>query len=90
MRKRRFEIHLPVKHNDGRPVSDEAFHQTREELLSQFDGLTTVPHTVVGIWQHEGRRYEDELVRFTVDVEDSPERFEQIEIYIASYPVDIL
>jgi hypothetical protein len=52
----------------------------------------------------QGSRYEDELRRITVDVEDSPEnqqffaafkqrlleRFEQIEIYIVSYPVDIL
>jgi len=53
---------------------------------------------------HAGVRYEDTSIRLTVDVEDTPEnrqffaefkvtllqRFEQIEIYIASYPVDIL
>jgi hypothetical protein len=53
---------------------------------------------------NEGQRYEDELVRFIVDVEDTPdsvcffsnlkarllERFEQVDIYIASYSVDIL
>jgi hypothetical protein len=51
-----------------------------------------------------GMRYEDELRRFVIDVEDTSdnheffvgfkakllERFEQIEIYIASYPVDLL
>ena len=51
MRKRRYEIHLPVKFNDGRPVSAELLEQTREELIGQF---------------------------------------EQIEIYIVSYPVDIV
>ncbi len=51
MRKRRYEIHLPVKFNDGRPVSAELLEQTREELIGQF---------------------------------------EQIEIYIVSFPVDIV
>ncbi len=51
---------------------------------------------------HEGTRYEDESRRLLVDVEDTPEneqffasfkatlmeRFEQIEIYIISYPID--
>jgi hypothetical protein len=59
---------------------------------------------VRGIWVHEGTRYEDELLRYVVDVDDTPEnehffasfkatlleRFGQIEIYVASYLVDIL
>ena len=104
MRKRRYEILLPVRHNDGRLVSGELLEQTREELIAQFCGLTVAPHTVLGIWLHEGSRFEDELRRFSVDVDDTPEtqqffarfkmtlldRFEQIEIYIASYPVDIV
>jgi hypothetical protein len=66
--------------------------------------VSFLPHTVFGVWVHEGARYEDELLRLVVDVDDTPEnhefftgfkstlleRFEQIEIYIASYPVDIL
>jgi hypothetical protein len=82
----------------------EALNQTREELLARFDGLTVHPQTLLGIWQHEGERYEDELVRFTVDIEDTEEnqffftnlkatlleRFQQVEIYIISYPIDRL
>ncbi|HMC65787.1 MAG TPA: hypothetical protein VKI65_12685 [Gemmataceae bacterium] len=66
--------------------------------------MTIIPHTVLGLWLYEGSRFEDEQRRFVVDVDDTPEnrefllsykkmlleRFEQIEIYIASYPVDIL
>lgn len=95
---------MPVRHNDGRLVPDELLEQTREELIAQFGALTIVPHTVLGVWLHEGSRFEDELRRFTVDVDDTPEnqqffiafkallleRFEQIEIYIASYPLDVL
>jgi hypothetical protein len=104
MRKRRYEILLPVKFNDGRPVSGELLEQTREELVTQFRGLQIQPHTVLGLWIYEGSPFEDELRRFTIDVEDTPEnqqffvefkqkllaRFEQLEIYIASFPVDIL
>ncbi len=104
MRKRRYEILLPLKHNDGRVVSGELFEQTREELIIQFGAVSFLPHTILGIWVHEGARYEDELLRLVVDVDDTPEnqnffasykstlleRFGQIEIYIASYAVDLL
>src|SRR5437016_3808576 len=98
MRKRRYETLLPLKYNDGRPVSEDLFEQTREELVAQFGAVSVQPNVVQGIWVHEGTRYEDELLRY-VDVEDTPEnqqffvrfkaslleRFEQIEIYVASY-----
>lgn len=104
MRKRRYEILLPLKFNDGQPVPAEALYQTREDLIARFDGLNVLPHPLLGIWMHEGRRHEDESVRVTVDVEDTEEnqfffinfkatlleRFQQIEIYIVSYPIDRL
>lgn len=104
MRKKRYEMLLPLRHNDGRPVDEDLFEQTREELIVQFGALTFQPTVVRGICLHEGSRYEDDLLRIVVDVEDTPEnddffvafksvlleRFQQIEIYIASHPVDIL
>jgi hypothetical protein len=102
MLKRRYEILLPLKFNDGTPVGDEALSRTREDLLERFDGLTVHPRSLLGIWQHEGQRFEDELARLTVDVEDTEEnrlffatfkatlleRFQQIEIYMVSYPIE--
>ena len=52
----------------------------------------------------EGQRFEDELVRLVIDVDDSAENreffvrlkalllesFEQLEIYMVSHPIDIL
>ena len=104
MRKRRYEILLPVRHNDGRLVSWELLEQTREELVARFGGITGAPQTFLGIWVHEGTPFEEEMRRFTVDVDNTAsnreffarlkttlrKRFEQIEIYIASYLVDIL
>lgn len=104
MLKRRYEILLPLKYNDGKPVSDAVLNQTREDLVQQFDAVSVQPQSVAGIWIHEGVRYEDTSVKLSLDVDDTPDnrqffstfkmtlmqRFEQIEIYIASYPVDIL
>ncbi len=104
MRKRRYEILLPLKHNDGSPIPDELLEQTREEIVNQFDGVTFFPQTIIGTWVQAGARFEDELVRILVEVEESAEnhqffvqfkktlleRFGQLEIYIAFYPVDIL
>jgi hypothetical protein len=104
MRKRRYEMLLPLKYNDGRPIEDVKIYQTREELIARFDAISFLPGSVQGIWVHQGTRYEDDLLRVMVDVEDMHEnheffvgfkailceRFEQVEIYIASYPVEIL
>lgn len=104
MLRRRYEMLLPLKYNDGRPIEDEKVYQTREELIGRFDAVSFQPGIIQGTWVHEGVRYEDDLRRVVVDVEDSPEtrqffadykpilcaRFEQLEIYIASYPVDIV
>jgi len=104
MLRRRYEILLPLRHNDGRPVSDDKLNQTREELVNRFEGISVQPQSILGIWIHEGKRFEDTSIRLTVDVDDTPEnhhfflefkagvltRFEQLEIYIASYPIDIL
>lgn len=104
MQRRRYEILLPLVYNDGRPMSAEALEQTREDLVTRFGAVSLLPDAVRGIWLHHGIRYEDQLLRLVVDVEDTAEhrqffvdlkptllqRFEQIEIYIASYAVDVI
>lgn len=104
MPKRRYEILLPLRHNDGRSVAAEDFDRTRQELVAQFGAVSFFPQSLLGTWMHEGSRFEDELVRVVVDVEDTPEsrqfftgfkavlleRFEQLEIYIASYPIEVI
>jgi|SRR5437879_6242699 len=104
MRKRRYEILLPVRHNVGRLVSWDLLEKTREELVARFGGLTVASHPYLGIWAHQKKRFKEEMRRLIVDVENTAgnrqfftrykktlrARFEQIEIYIASYLVDIV
>jgi hypothetical protein len=102
MQRKRYEMLLPLKYNDGRPMEDEKILDTREELVSRFDAISVSPGSVQGIWIHEGVRYEDDTRRITIDVDDLPEnreffvkfkallceRFEQVEIYIVSHALD--
>lgn len=104
MQKRRYEILLPLKHNDGSAIAGEVFEQTREELILQFGALSLLPDSVRGIWIRDGARFEDELLRLVVDVEDIPEnreffvqwkatlleRFQQLEIYVTSHLIDVI
>lgn len=104
MPKRRDEILLPLRHNDGREVRADLFDETRRELVAQFGAISFYPHSLLGIWTHEASRFEDELVRLVADVDDTAEnrqffavfkrvlleRFEQIEIYLVSYPIDVI
>ena len=95
---------LPLIHNDGWRVDPAKHERTREELVARFGAVSQLPATVRGVWVHEGQRYEEDFIRLFVDVPDTQanrkffvrlkatllERFEQLEIYIASYSVDIL
>jgi len=98
---RRYEILLPLQHNDGSPVAPAKFKQTRRELIEEFGAVTFDPQPMHGVWVHDDREYEDTLVRAVVDVEDTPrsrtffltlkeilkERFQQLEIWITYHDI---
>ena len=98
---RRYEITLPTRYNDGRPVEPEKFLLTRREIGARLGALTFIPQPVQGEWTHQQTHYDEVNVRIVVDVEDTDEnavffrdlkehlkqRFEQIEIWIVSYEI---
>src|SRR5438309_940606 len=105
MPRRRYEILLPIRYNDGRDVEAQKLYDSREELIAMFGGLTADGIVRAGFWHDDaGTRYDDETIRLTVDVDDSAEtrqmiaefkatlldRFQQKEIYIVSYAIDII
>jgi hypothetical protein len=104
MSRRRYEILLSVRYNDGSPVEPERFFETQEELVAVFGALTTSPDLFRGLWMQEGQRFEDEHLRMVVDIEATPEnraflagfkerlkeRFRQIDIWIVSYEIEVL
>ena len=101
---RRYEVLLPRRFNDGRPVPSRLVTETLVELRERFGAASCETQTIRGQWQHQQEVYHDELVRVFADVEDTTEnrrfflelkerlkmRFQQIEIWLTSHPIDVL
>jgi hypothetical protein len=101
---RRYEILLPRRFNDGRPIPNRLATETVIELREHFGAASCETQIIQGQWQHQGEVYHDELVRLFVDVEDDPAhrqfflelkqrlktRFQQLDIWLTSHPIDVL
>ena len=101
---RRFEILLPLRFNDGQPVPPDLIAETLLDIEQRFGAVSSETQTIQGSWRHEGRSYRDDLSRLFVDVPDTPEsfeffrafketlktRFQQIDIWMTTYPVQVL
>lgn len=99
---RRYEILLPRQFNDGRPVPDHLVSDTLQELESRFGAVSWETQIIRGSWQHQGEPYHDDLFRVFVDVDDSPAnreffrgfkeqlkaRFQQMDIWMTTYPIE--
>jgi hypothetical protein len=101
---RRFEILLPLRFNDGTSVPDELMADTILELRQHFGAVPCETQAIHGIWTHEAAVFRDELVRLFVDAPDTAasreffvaykeqlkQRFGQLEIWMTTYPVEVL
>ncbi|HUG91460.1 MAG TPA: hypothetical protein VML55_11530 [Planctomycetaceae bacterium] len=101
---RRYERLLPLKFNDGTAVPRDLVIDTALELEERFGAVSTETQEIQGQWRSGGQRFSDQLVRLFVDVEDLVEhrefllrlkeqlkvRFQQLEIWLTSYPIDVL
>lgn len=101
---RRFEILLPLRFNDGKAVPKRLITTTIVELRDKFGAVSSESQSIRGHWQYQGDLFKDELVRVFVDTADTAEhkayftefkerlkqRFDQIEIWLVSYPIEVL
>jgi hypothetical protein len=101
---RRYEILLPLQFNDGTPISDDLIGTTLKELRAQFGAISVETQSIQGTWSYLGQEYRDALIRVFVDVEDKAsarkffkqfkdklkQRFQQLDIWITTYPVDVV
>jgi hypothetical protein len=101
---RRYEILVPLLFNNGAPVPEELLSETFAELRDKFGAASWETQVVRGSWEHQGTIYQDNLTRFFVDVPDLPEhrqffiefkdrlktRFEQLDVWITSHPMDVI
>lgn len=101
---RRYEIPLPLKFNDGKPVPWTVIGDVLVELRRKFGAVSWETQIIHGIWQHQQAEFHDDLVRVFLDVEDVLEnreffvklkdrlkvRFQQIEIWMTTFPIEVL
>jgi hypothetical protein len=94
----------PLSLNDGRPVPEELAADTLLELEQRFGAVSRETQSIRGYWRHEGESYRDDLIRVFVDVADAPEhrqfflefkeqlksKFEQIDIWVTTYLIEVL
>ena len=70
---RRFEILLPRRFNDGRPVPDELVAGVLLELRERFGAVSCETQTIRGLWRREEKVFRDDLLRVFVHAPDVPE-----------------
>ena len=101
---RRYEILLPVRFSNGDPVPAEIFAQTLLEIRERFGAVSAESHAVYGEWQYEGTVHRDESSKMYVDVVDTTEnrqffteyketlksRFQQLDIWMTTYPIEVV
>ncbi len=101
---RRFEILLPLRFNDGQSIPDELIGQTLLDLRNRFNAISAETQVIRGHWQYEGEEFRDDLVRVFVDVADTAEnhdffvefkeqlktRFRQLDIWMTTYPIEVI
>jgi adenylosuccinate synthase len=100
---RRFEILLPLRFNDGQPVSEDLIVEVELELENRFGSVSAETQLIRGTWRQEGQAYRDHLMRLFIDVADTEEnrqffreyketlksRFQQKDIWLTSFPLDV-
>jgi hypothetical protein len=101
---RRYKVLLPLRFNDGSEVPDELLADAVLELRTHFGSISLETQIIRGQWIPAGQTYSDELVRAFVDVPDTPKarkffqqlkpklkrRFKQLDIWITTYPIEVL
>jgi hypothetical protein len=101
---RRYEILLPSQFNDGNSVPQELLADTLLELETKFGAVSCETQTIQGLWRQEGEIYRDSLIRLFVDVPDTSEnrqyfvefkrrlkeRFQQLDIWLTTYPIEVI
>ena len=101
---RRYEILLPRRFNDGSAVPDDLIADTLLELEARFGAVSCETQTIRGLWRMDDELFRDELIRAFVDSPDTTEsrqffldlkvrlkeRFGQLDIWLTTYPIEVL
>jgi hypothetical protein len=95
---------LPTRFNSGETVPGELFADTLLDLEERFGAVSSETQFIEGRWRYQGQVFRDELVRVFCDVPDNSEnlqffvefkerlkaRFQQIDIWMTTYVVEVI
>jgi hypothetical protein len=101
---RRYEILLPLQFNRGEQVPESLVAETILELRDRFGAVSCETSVIQGEWEDGGVIYRDRLVRVFIDVPDTQEnrqffvgfkerlkeRFQQLEIWLTTFPIELI
>ncbi len=65
-----YDLYLPLRFNDGRPVDVSVVQQVKSALVAEFGGLTHFPEENEGVWKLGGRTFRDKIVILRVLADD--------------------
>lgn len=82
----------------------ELFADTLLEIEGAFGAVSSQTQAIQGRWRHQGQLFRDESIRVYVDVADTSEnrqffvdfketlkeRFQQIDIWMTTYPIEVI
>jgi hypothetical protein len=95
---------LPTRFNSGEAVPGELFADTLLDLEQHFGAVSSETQRIEGRWRHHGELYRDESIRVFCDVSDTAEnlqffvefkerlkeRFQQLDIWMTTYPLGVI
>ena len=101
---RRYELLLPLRFNDGSEVPEALVDQTIDEIKERFGAISLESQSILGSWKTGSAEHHDENLRLFADVPDTTEhrqffaelkerlreRFQQLEIWLVTHPVEVI
>ncbi len=95
---------MPLRFNDGIAVPDELVTDSLVELEVRFGAVSCETQAIRRRWRHESQAYRDDLIRVFVDAPDTIEsreyfvlykeqlkaRFQQLDIWMTTYLIEVL
>ena len=101
---RRYEVLLPLRFNNGKPVPKALLAKTVQELEHHFSAVSCETQIIQGRWQNRDVVFRDDLIRIYVDVQRTAgvdrfflrfkarlkTRFRQLDIWMTSHAIDVI
>jgi len=65
---KKYEIYLPLKHNDGSDIEPKKLEEIQQQLIAVFGALTvsSLSAPFRGTWRYGGVKFVDDIIRIEI------------------------